>query len=391
MSDVLTEAVAAAQRREGELLPTLEGWVRQNSFSRNLAGVNALGDQLSEAFDFGGLSLERRKGHDVGDHFCWRSAAWDRAEPSDRLVLVGHHDTVFPPDTFEVWERDGDLLRGPGVLDMKGGLLVIRTALAALADAGALSSIPVAVVCVGDEEIGSPDSRPFLEEVARGAGAALVFEAGRVGDLIITQRKGTGRFNVEVKGVAAHAGNHHADGVNAIRALARFIDQVEDKTDYDAGTTVNVGTVEGGSSANTVAARAACEIDFRFVDPAAGEALVVAVDRLGREIAQQTGATFKVLGGIRRPPLVRTDGSVALYRRYAAACEPVGLGTDECPLIGGGSDANTLSAVGVPAIDGMGPRGRGFHTHDEFIEVSSLPLKIEALIRFVVDYAGVGD
>ncbi len=383
MSNLLTAALEAAQQRQTELLPLLERWVRQNSFSGDVAAVNVLGDMLAEDFTLAGLTESRVAGDGVGDHLVWRTDAWE-GSPGARVVLIGHHDTVFPPGTFDVWERDGDRLRGPGVLDMKGGLLVMRTALAALADVGALAALPLAMVCVGDEEIGSPDSRSLLESVARGAAAALVFEAGRASDLIITQRKGTGKVAVTATGKAAHAGNHHADGVNAIRAMARFVEAAEQLTDYDVGVTVNVGLISGGTSANTVPAEATCRIDFRFVRTPDGERLVTGLDHAARRVAAETGVAFELSGGIKRLPLERSDASVALYERYAACARAAGLGGDECGLIGGGSDANTVSAMGVPAIDGLGPRGRGFHTHDEEIEISSLMLRVDALIRFLL-------
>jgi glutamate carboxypeptidase len=386
MHDLLTGALAAAQRRGEELLPILERWVRTNSFSSDFDGVNAMADHLVHDFDVPGLVLERRAGNDSGDHLAWRTAAWE-ARPSERVMLIGHHDTVFPPGTFEVWERQDDRLRGPGVLDMKGGLAVVRTAVAALADAGALEHVALAVVSVGDEEVGSLDSRDFLEHLARGAGAALVFEAGRQGDEIITQRKGTGKFKVRVKGRAAHAGNDHADGINAIRALSRFVDRAEALTDYERGVTLNVGTISGGTGANTVPAQAECQIDFRYVFARDGEALVSEVDRIARRIGAESGATFAIEGGIRRPPLERSDASVALMERYGVCAEAAGLDRSECPLIGGGSDANTVSALGVPAIDGLGPRGLGFHTHDEFIEVSTLQQRVDALVRFLLSDA----
>lgn len=383
MTSVLDGALDAAKKRAGDMLPMLERWVRTNSFSANVAGVNAMGDLLAKDFSLPGLALERHPGDGVGDHLIWKTPAWD-AHPNRRRVLIGHHDTVFPPGTFEVWKRQGDRLRGPGVLDMKGGLLTIRMALAALADIDRLGELPLAVISVGDEEIGSWHSRPLVQEVSRGATLALVFEAGRAGDAIITQRKGTGRVTVKATGKAAHAGNHHADGINAIWALARFVDAAQAHTDYEAGVTVNVGLMSGGSSANTVPAEAECTIDFRYIKSQDGTDLVASLDSHAREISQQTGARLSVQGGIRRAPLERSEASAALYRSYAACARVAGLGHGECPLIGGGSDANTVSAVGVPAIDGLGPRGSGFHTHDEVIEISSLPLRIEALIRFLL-------
>ena len=385
MSDVLTEALAAAQRRGEELLTILERWVKTNSCTSNPRAVNAMGELLGEDLDFAALTLERRPGSEFADHLVWTTPAW-HARPDQRLLLLGHHDTVFPAGAFEVWERDGDRLRGPGVYDMKGGLAVVRTALAALDDAGVLADTPVALVSVADEELGSPESRPFVEDIARGAGAGLVFEGGRAADAIITQRKGTGKFKVVVKGKAAHAGNQHADGINALRALARFVDRIEELTDYERGVTVNVGIFNAGVSANTVCDHAEAMVDFRFERARDGEELVSTIDNLGREIAGATRARFTLTGGIRRLPLERSEASVRLYRRYAECAEASGLAGGECPLIGGGSDANTTSAIGVPTIDGMGPRGANFHTRDEYIEVSSLALKVEALVRFLVSW-----
>lgn len=383
MSNVLEQALQAAKKRQDQVLPTLERWVRQNSFSENIEGVNKVGDMLAEDLELDGLTLDRRPGDGVGDHLFWQTPAWE-SRPEERRLLIGHHDTVFPPGTFEVWETSGDILRGPGVLDMKGGLVTIRTALAALADVGALADVPLSFVSVADEEIGSRHSCALLQEHAKGAKAALVFEAGRAEDMIITQRKGTGRVTVTALGKAAHAGNHHKDGINAIWALAQWIDTAQEHTDYSSGLTCNVGLISGGSSANTVPAKAQCTVDFRYISKQDGEDLVASLEREAGDISKATGATLQLDGGIRRPPLERNDESVALYKAYAECARAAGLGDTECPLIGGGSDANMVSAVGVPAIDGLGPRGRGFHTHDEFIEMSSLALRVEALVRYLL-------
>lgn len=382
---LLTEALAAVQARAPTLLPMLERWVRTNSFSGNVDGVNEVGEMLARDLELPSLSLERIAGDGVGDHLVWRTPAWS-ARPADRLLLIGHHDTVFPPGTFEVWARDGDRLRGPGVLDMKSGLATVQVALSALESLGVLADLPLVFVSVGDEEIGSRHSAVHLRAIAEGARGALVFEAGRDADAIVTQRKGTGRYTVTAYGRAAHAGNRHPDGINAICALAQFIDGAQRLTDYDRGVTVNVGLVEGGSSANTVPARAACTIDFRFVRGLDSERLADEIRGLAARVSKATGARIDVDGGVRRPPLERSDASIALFERYAQCARAAGLGASQCPLMGGGSDANTVSAVGVPVIDGLGPRGAGFHTHDEYIEVSSLAMRLEALVRFLVGW-----
>jgi glutamate carboxypeptidase len=383
MSRLLDAALAAADRRAGEMLPLLRRWVEVNSFTGNLAGVEEVGRRLAESLAALPLACERRAGEGCGTHLAWTTPAW-AARPRARIVLVGHHDTVFPPGTFEVWEEAGDRLRGPGVLDMKGGLVVVRTALAALDDAGALAALPLGLVSVADEETGSLDSRPFLEEVARGAAAGLVFEAGRAGDAIVVARKGVGTVRVTVGGRAAHAGNDAAGGVNAIWALARFVDRAQQLGDPAAGIGVNVGTISGGTSANTVPADAACAVDLRFVRAPDGERLLGQLDRIARELAEASGARFALAGGIKRPPLEPTAASRALAARYGEQARAEGLGAGEAPLAGGGSDASTLSAIGVPAIDGLGPRGRAFHTPDEEIEIATLRLRTRALIRFLL-------
>ena len=204
---LIDRALTAADGRGPELLPLLRRWVEVNSYTGNVAGCNAVADRLVDGFALPGLTVERVDGAGGGDHLIWRTPAWADATPAARIVLIGHHDTVFPPGTFEVWETTGDRLRGPGVLDMKGGLATVRTALAALADVGALPRLPLALVSVADEETGSSGSRTMLEDLARGAGAALVFESGRATDAIVTQRKGTGKVTVTITGKAAHAGN----------------------------------------------------------------------------------------------------------------------------------------------------------------------------------------
>lgn len=387
---LVDRALAAADARGPELLPLLRRWVEINSYTGNVAGCNQVADQLIAGFALPGLTVERRAGGPGGDHLIWRTPAWAAAAPATRVVLVGHHDTVFPPATFEVWDHQGDRLRGPGVLDMKGGLATVRTALAALADVGVLAGLPLALVSVADEETGSSHSAPMLEDLARGAGAGLVFESGRATDAIVTQRKGTGKVAVTVTGKAAHAGNNLKDGVNAVWALARFIDAAQGLTDWDRGVTVNVGLAAGGTSANTVPALASCQIDFRYVHSVDGHELMAAFDRAARAIALTTGARFVIEGGIKRAPLERSDASAALLARYDACARAEGLGGGEAPLQGGGSDANTVSAVGVPAIDALGPRGQGFHTHDEYLEVSTLAQRTRALVRFLCAWTARG-
>jgi glutamate carboxypeptidase len=375
-------ALAAVRRRGDEMLALTRTWVEVNSYTANVAGVNAVGAMLREAYTLPSLACSVIPGGaELGDHLIWRTPAAAHAAP---IVLIGHHDTVFPPGHFEGWREDGGRATGPGALDMKGGLSVIRGALAALEEVGALAALPLVVISVADEEIGSPSSAPHLVELARGAACALVFESGRAGDAIITRRKGVGAMTVVAHGKAAHAGNNHKDGANAIWALAKFVDAAQQLTDYARGCTVNVGQAIGGTSKNTVPERAECKLDLRYEKVADAEALVAALGAAAAQAAQAVpGVRIEVSGGANRLPLERTAASAALRDEYAACARAAGLGDSEAALLGGGSDANTVAPLGVPAIDGLGPRGAGFHTTTEYVELATFVPKAEALVRFL--------
>lgn len=361
--------------------------VRINSFTENVEGGREVATRLERLFALEGLEGRRVPSARFADHLVFTSA-WTTTHGSP-IALIGHLDTVFPPGTFEGYRRDGDLARGPGVLDMKGGLVVVAWALRALAQAGALETLPgLRVVIVSDEEVGSPEGKRVIEQAIGGAQAALVFEAGRKNDLVITRRKGTGSVTATAHGKAAHAGNAHKDGANALWALAKFVDRAQSLTDYARGVTVNVGKVTGGTSKNTVPDRAEALLDLRFETRADGEALVEAIRRAADDSAAAVpGTRIEVEGGVARLPLERTEASVRLMEEYGAAARESGLGAGEAPLIGGGSDASTSGALGIASIDGLGPRGVGFHTKDEQIEVATLVQKATALARFLASFA----
>jgi glutamate carboxypeptidase len=363
---------------EEALVPLVE----QNSFTDNPEGGRLVGARLRELFAMEGLTPAIVPSTRYADHLVF-TADGDAAVPP--IALVGHLDTVFPPGTFEGYRRDGDVARGPGVLDMKGGLVVAAFALKSLAETGGLGHLPpLRVVIVADEEVGSPEGQAVITKSIQGSSACLVFEAGRKGDAIITRRKGTGSVHAIAHGVAAHAGNQHEVGKNAIWALARFVDRAQGVTDYGRGVTVNVGKVSGGLGKNTVPDRADAWVDFRFCVAQDGIDVAAALERAGADAAASVpGTRIEVTGGVARQPLERTPKSAALMGRYGSCARAAGLGDGEAALLGGGSDASTSSSMGIPSIDGLGPRGTGFHTKEELIEVSSLVPKAQALARFL--------
>ena len=385
-------------RFEREQVPLLARLVEQPSCTREKDDVEAAFAILDAAAEGAGLSITVHP-DPSGVHAAHRVYATRAIDGDARaLALVGHLDTVFPRSMgFFGFRRDGDVARGPGVLDMKSGLTSILAALTAVRAVSPerYEALRLRFVCVSDEEVGSPSSSSLFAALAPGTSEALVFEAGRKQDRIVTRRKGGGLFRIEARGTAAHAGNAHARGVSAIWALARAIDRVERLTDYARGLTVSVGLVEGGTAKNTVPDLASCWIDARFEtarDLAWLEAQLAAIaaDPFGEDAAvpeRVRGATLSLSGGATRPPMEATDASQALRARYEACAIDAGLLAGEAPLQGGGSDACLLAAAGVPSIDGLGPFGEKFHEREEWCSLSSLRRRTEALARFLVRHA----
>ncbi|MFT3928176.1 MAG: M20/M25/M40 family metallo-hydrolase [Myxococcales bacterium] len=378
---MLERALAALKRRTPEILQLTEAWVRVNSHSRNVVGVDRVGELISEALQDLPLTVAKHAGDPWGTHLSFSTS---RAEREPSVLLIGHHDTVFPAGTFEGFRSDGARAYGPGVLDMKGGLAIVAVVLRVLHEVNALDALPLRFISVADEEVGSPTSRGMLEGFAKSARAALVFEAGRSGDAIVTSRRGSGFARVKAFGRAAHAGNNLADGRNAVWALSRFVDRVQVAASRLEGASLSTGLFHGGSARNTVAENAEAELDLRFVNGLAQEDVAQLLESTARGVeGELEGVRLEVALTVTRRPLEATQASSTLCRRFGACQLAAGLASGEAPRQGGGSDANTVGAVGLPAIDGLGPRGRGYHTHDEQIEIDSLALKADALLRFL--------
>ena len=360
----------------------LERLVRQSSFSQDPPGVNAVLAMVDQELRRIGLKTERIRSPRFGDHLYFESAA-----QGPFAFLIGHTDTVHPRRAFEGFELAGDVAKGPGVFDMKGGLVVMLFALEALARAALLRHVPVRGLIVSDEEVGSPDSQPHLRQRAQGAACALGFEPGREGDALITRRKGIASLQAVARGVAAHAGNDHQLGKNAVWALARFVDRVQTLTDYARGLTVNVGVFQGGTTKNIVPDLARAEVELRFVTAEDGQRLYAALEEAAAA-APVEGTRIEIVKTAWRPPMVRTDESVELARVLGRCQAESGLGSGEAPLSGGGSDACTTSDMGIPSVDGLGPRGSGFHTLEEKVDLTSLVPKAMAVARFLGGRAG---
>lgn len=292
--------------------------------------------------------------------------------PGKLALLIGHYDTVWPEGTLAGWPftLHGGTAAGPGVYDMKAGLVTGVWALRALRALN-LPHPTVTFMFNGDEELGSPVSRRHIENAARGCAATLVLEPG-IGWDVKTERKGVGTFTVSTVGIESHAGNEPADGASAVHALAEIVGLLAAAADPGAGTTINVGTIEGGTARNVIAGRAHCLVDIRITQQAEADR----IDRvLGDLRPTDPRVTVAVTGEWSRPPLRLTPESKALFdladevaRELRAPLEPIS--------VGGGSDANFLAALGVPVLDGLGSSGAGAHARHEHVLVDAIPDRV---------------
>ncbi len=383
MGSRLEDAISWLSGQRAAMEGFLERLVLQTSFTANRHGVEAVANLAAGQLRALSLDVELRASQRFGPHVLFAGKA---AGPP--VFLVGHTDTVHPPGTFEGFRREADRGFGPGCFDMKGGIAVMLFGLAAAKRAQLLERVPLRGILVGDEEAGSPESQAITRAHAAGAGCALCVESGRAGDLLITRRMGVGSVRAEARGVAAHAGNEPEKGRSAIWALARFIDRAQALTSAEHGVTVNVGTVSGGTTKNTIPALARCEVDLRFERGDDGRTLVQVLQAIAAEVAIP-GTSIELEQGSWRDPLERTPASSALAKEYGECQRESGLGMGEAPLTGGGSDACTLGAMGLATVDGLGPRGKAFHTTSEEVDLSSLVPKATALLRFLAKRAGV--
>jgi glutamate carboxypeptidase len=292
------------------------------------------------------------------------------------LLLSGHFDTVWPRGTLATmpWRVEDGRAYGPGVYDMKGGIVVLLEAIKRAQTDRALR-----VVLGADEEIGSLDSRRTIERAAQGAAAAFVVEPPTPpSGALKTSRKGLGRFKIAIQGRAAHS-SAPADGISAIEELARLTLRVHALNDPGAGISANVGVVEGGTRENVVAAHAAAWIDVRVKTLAQRDELEKWLHALEPETP---GTTYTLEGRWTRPPLERTPANVALFEQAREHGRELGLDLKETTS-GGGSDGNLIAAFGVPVLDGLGAEGDGAHAVDEHVLVDSLDVRAELLARIL--------
>jgi glutamate carboxypeptidase len=361
----LTGVVA---NRQSQMLKMLGELVRLESPTEDPAAVNGCVTLLEGWIKASGGKSRRSKQKAAGDLLMGRfGPVRSAAKP---LMLLGHLDTVWPLGTLKKMPfRVGEgRAWGPGVLDMKAGVVMALSALSILQEAGQLRQ-PVMLLLNSDEETGSEHSRALTESLAKRCRAVFVLEPAQgVPGAYKTARKGVANYRLQVHGVAAHSGVDFGQGHSAVLELGRQIERASAFTNPARGITVNAGVIGGGTRSNVVPAEAWAEFDVRIAKAVDAQR----IDRRFRTLrAVDRQCRLEVSGGLNRPPMERTSGTVTLFRRAATMAAGLGFRLQEAAT-GGGSDGNFTSALGIPTLDGMGAVGEGAHAQHESILLDAL-------------------
>ncbi len=372
--------VESIKNREADWVDLLRDLVNCDSGTFNKDEADRAGGLLAREMIGLGFAVETYPQERFGSHVVARKPGGG----GKRLLFLGHFDTVFPLGTVAMrpFAIAGDRATGPGIYDMKGGLAVLIAALTALRDveAPAWRDVTFTTVFNSDEELLSPTSKALIEAEARGADTVCVLEPARPGGEYTFVRKGAGMFKLAVSGRAAHSGSQHELGRSAVEELAQKVVRLHQLSDYEVGTTVNVGVIHGGERPNVVAAHAECEFDLRVLTPDQAER----AQRRFREIAALQfvpDTETELTGRMLFPPLQRQRRNEMLFGWVREAGIKLGLDLDEV-VTGGGSDGNTAGQL-APTIDGMGVRGDGAHTDHEFMFLPSLVERAQVLALFL--------
>jgi glutamate carboxypeptidase len=367
-----------------EMLEFTRCLVEQESMSREADATRRIAENLGEKLASIGATVDLINDRRYGSTLVARFAGPANEPPQEerkQLLVVGHLDTVWPIGTLSArpFKIEGDRAFGPGIFDMKAGVMLAAFAMRAIKELGRATRRAVTLLMTCDEETGSVFSRAVIDAEARSAHAALVLEPPIPGGTVKTARKGVGEFEMIIHGRPAHAGNNLRSGVSAITELAHQVLAINNLNDFERGSTVNVGVARGGVLSNVVAAEAHAFIDMRFRNVEDGLRITEAMMNLRPVI---DGARIEVHGGINRPPLVRTDKTGELFEHARRLAAEIGLDLKE-GSVGGGSDGNFIAMHGVPVLDGLGVDGAGAHAEHEHIIISDIPRRATLLTRLI--------
>jgi glutamate carboxypeptidase len=353
------------EKKSGWIRDTLHQLVQQESPSEDRQAVNAAVALAEHWAREQGARTKRHKQREFGDVLELRfGPSRSNQKP---VLLLGHLDTVWPIGTLKKmpWRDADGRYWGPGVLDMKAGVVMALAALRTLREME--SSRPVTLLLNSDEEVGSPTSRAITERLALESAAVLVLEPAQ-GLAYKTARKGVGNYHVEVTGVGAHSGVDFEKGHSAVLELAKLIQTISSFTNLARKLTVNCGVIAGGTRSNVVASQAWTDVDVRIAKASdAGY-----VEKIFRRLkVSDPHCKLTITGGINRPPMERKSGTIALFKKAHTIAAELGFTLEEAAT-GGGSDGNFTAALGVPTLDGMGAVGDGAHAAHESVVIEHL-------------------
>ena len=354
--------LAHAQRQP--YLETLKDLVKLESPTHNKAANDKVAEYLETLLKNDAWAVERLSQTTVGDQLVARQDA-----PGDVSILIPcHFDTVWDIGTLQTMplREEEDKLFGPGVLDMKAGITTAIHALRLIRKNKLELKGPVTLLLTSDEETGSEYSKTLIESQAKRHDRVLVLEPSRDDGALKVGRKGIGGFEVTFKGRSAHAGNNPKDGASAIRELANFLFFAESLTDYEQGTTVNLTVAKGGTVSNVIAEEVHASLDMRALKLSEAERVEAA---LRGYKAKDARVSLTITGGVNRPPLEFDEKNQKLFAEAKMAMKSLGLDL-EGAVVGGGSDGNFTSAIGVPTLDGLGSAGEGPHARHEHIRIT---------------------
>ncbi len=381
--------VERADQLMDDYLEDLKTIVNIDSGTFTKVGIDRVGAYLQERFQAFGFSTRFDMQEQYGDHLV--AIHTGKSQHGPRIVLIGHIDTVLPDGEaerrpFTISQRDGmRIATGPGVLDMKSGVLIGMYALRLLIESQEANYSNVTFICNSDEEIGSPSSRPLIQELAQQADAVLVLEPGRAEETIVSSRKGCGQYRVEVHGVPAHAGVEPDRGRNAILELSYQVQKMQALNGTIPGATLSVGIIRGGDRTNVVPDYAYFDMDVRTADQASHKALEAAMRQVTYQNKLQ-GTRIILSGSMLCQPFERNKRNSHLIELAKEAGYELGLQIQDTGS-GGASDANTTAAMDIPTLDGLGAGGGLAHNPGEFIELDYLPMRV-ALVAGLVRRIG---
>lgn len=366
----------------GAMLDLVRQLVTQETPSSDKARLDAFADFLAGRFGAVGAAVEIIPNEKRGNHVRARFAAPSADSTAKPALILCHFDTVWPVGALEThpFRIEEGKAYGPGIFDMQSSLMLAEYALRAVTDLQLSLPRPVTVLMTSDEEVGSLTSWNLIEEEAKGAAYVLVMESPLPGGVLKTRRKGGGGFTVEVTGRAAHAGVEPEKGINAIVELAHQAIQLHAMNDFEKGSTVTVGVIQGGTVSNVVPASASAKIDCRIWSKEEGERIEAAIRGLQPVLP---GAQLKISGGWNRPPLERKVTG-PLFEQAQVIGRKLGLELEEGGT-GGGSDGNITGALGIPTLDGLGVPGHGAHADHEHIEVDKISSRAALLVALLLE------